>query len=173
MESMDDDINNDVLDDLPQLTDRVVLVPPSPPIDVQEDEYDWPDDESVRPDIAQFYFYESPSSSGITTSRVGPGPSPDEPDDLSAYKFPFVRSFSSSENLPASPMTPAVPSGIHSYYFEHGRGGGGGDGEGRSQFSDEDDETNHMMRTRFVARVADTFHGAEKTRVVPKLLRPF
>jgi hypothetical protein len=172
-ESMDDDISNDVHDDLPQLTDRVVLVPPSPPhSDVQEDEYDWPDDESVRPDVAQFYFYESPSSSGITTSRVAPGPSPDEPDDFSTYKFPFVRSFS-SENLPPSPMTPAVPSGIHSYYFEHGRDGGGEDGEGRSQFFDDDDQNNHVMRTRFVARVADAFHGAEKTRPVPKLLQPF
>jgi hypothetical protein len=172
-ESMDDDINNDVHDDLLQLTDGVVLVPPSlPHSDVQEDDYDWPDDESVRPDVAQFYFYESPSSSGITSSRVAPGPSPDEPDDFSTYKFPFVRSFS-SENLPPSPMTPAVPSGIHSYYFEHGRDGGGEDGEGRSQFFDEDDENNHVMRTRFVARVADAFHGAEKTRPVPKLLRPF
>lgn len=171
-EGIDDDINNDVLDDLPQLTDRVVLVPPSPHGDVQEDEYDWPDDESVRPDIAQFYFYESPSSNGITTSRVSPGPLPDEPDGLSTYKFPFVRSFS-SENLPSSPMTPAVPSSIHSYYFEHGQDEGGEDGEGRSQFSDDDDVNNHMMRTRFVARVADAFHGAEKTRAVPKLLRPF
>ena len=98
-ENMDVDINNDLHDDPPQLTDRVVLVPPSRPSDVQEDEYDWPDDESVRPDIAQFYFYGSPSSNGITTSRVAPGPSPDEPDDFSTYKFPFVRSFS-SENLP-------------------------------------------------------------------------
>lgn len=172
-ESMDDDINSDVHDDLLQLTDRVVFVPPSlPHSDVQEDEYDWPDDESVRPDVAQFYFYESPGSSGITSSRVAPGPSPDEPDDFSTYKFPFVRSFS-SENLPPSPMTPAVPSGIHSYYFEHDRDGGGEDGEGRSQFFDEDDENNHVMRTRFVARVADAFHGAEKTRPAPKLLRPF
>jgi hypothetical protein len=172
-ESMDYDISNDVHDDLPQLTDGVVLVPPSPPhSDVQEDEYDWPDDESVRPDIAQFYFYESPSSSGVTTSRVAPGPSPDGPNDLSVYKFPFVRSFS-SENLPPSPMTPAVPSSIHSYYVEQGRDGDGEDGEGRSQFFDDDDENNNVVRTRFVARVADAFHGAEKTRTVPKLLRPF
>jgi hypothetical protein len=171
-ESMDDDINNDVLDDLPQLTDRVVLVPPSPHSDIQEDEYDWPDDESVRPDVAQFYFYESPSSSGITTSRVAPGPSPDESHGFSTYKFPFVRSFS-SENLPPSPMTPAVPSGIDSYYFEHGQDGGGEDSEGRSQFFENDDADNHVMRTRFVARVADAFHGAEKTPAVPKLLRPF
>ena len=170
-ESMDDDINNDVLDDMPQLTDRVVLVPPSPHSDVQEDEYDWPDNESVRPDIAQFYFYESPSSSGITANRVAPGPSPGEHDDLSMYKFPFVRSFS-SENHPPSPMTPAVPSGIDSYYFEDEQDGGGEDSEGRSQFF-EDDENNHVMRTRFVARVADAFHGTEKTRAVPKLLRPF
>jgi len=169
---MDDDSNNDAHDGLLQLTDRVVLEPPSPHSDVQEGEYDWPDDESVRPDIAQFYFYESPSSSGITTSRVAPAPSPDEPDDLTTYKFPFVRSFS-SENLPPSPMTTAVPSGMHSYYFEHGRDGGGDDGEGRSQFFDDDDQNNHVMRTRFVARVADAFHGAEKTRPVPKLLQPF
>jgi hypothetical protein len=169
-ESMDDVMDDDVLDNLPQLTDRVVLVPPSHG-DVQEDEYDWPDDESVRPDIAQFYFYESPSSSGITTSRVAPGPSPDEPDDLSTYKFPFVRSFS-SENFPPSPMTQAVPSGIDSYYFEHGSHGGGEDGEGQSQFFD-DDENNRVMRTRFVTRMADAFHGAEKTRAVPKPLRPF
>lgn len=169
-ESMDDDINNDILDDLAQLTDRVVLVPPSPHGDVQEDEYDWPDDESVRRDIAQFYFYEPPSSSGITTSPVAPGPSPDESDDLSMYKFPFVRSLS-SENLPPSPMTPAVPSGIDSYYFEHGQDGGG-NGDARSQFFDED-ENNQVMRTRFVARVADAFQGPEKTRAVPKLLRPF
>lgn len=171
---MDDDINSDLHDDLLQLTDRVVLVPPSPPhSDVQEDEYDWRDDEPVRPDIAQFYFYESPSSSGITTGRVAPGPSPDEPDDFSTYKFPFVQSLS-SENLPPSRMTPAVPSGIRSYYFEHGRDGGGEDAEGRSQFfDDDDDENNHVMRTRFVARVADAFHGVEKPRPVPKLLRPF
>lgn len=167
-ESMDDDINSDIHDELPQLTDRVILVPPPPHGDVQEDEYDWPDDESVRQDIAQFYFYESPSSSGITTSRVASGSSPN---DLSTYKFPFVRSFS-SENLPPSPMTPAVPSDIHSYYIEHGQDGGE-DGEGRSQFFDDDDENNHVVRTRFVARVADAFHGTEKTRPVPKLLRPF
>lgn len=168
-ENLDDDINN--YDDLPRLTDRVVLVPPPPHSNVQEDEYDWPDDESVRPDIAQFYFYESPSSNGNTTSRVAPGPSPNEPDDLSTYKFPFVRSFS-SENIPPSPMTPAVPSDIHSYYIEHGQDVGE-DGEGRSQFFDDDEENNHVTRTRFVARVADAFHGAEKTRPVPKLLRPF
>jgi hypothetical protein len=150
------------------------LLPPSPPSDVQEDDYDWPDDESVRPDIAQFYFYEPPSSSDITASRVAPGPLPDERDDLSTFKFPFVRSFS-SENIPPSPMTPAVPSSIHSYYFEHGRGDEGGeDGEGRSQFFDDDDNNNnHVMQTRFVARVTDAFHGVEKTRPVPKLLRPF
>ena len=147
-------------------------MPPPPHSDVQEDEYDWPDDESVRPDIAQFYFYEPPSSSGITTSRVALGPSPNEPDDLSTYKFPFFRSFS-SENIPPSPMMPAVPSDIHNYYIEHGRDVGE-EGEGRSQFffddDDDDDENNHVMRTRFVARVADAFHGAEKTRPVPKLL---
>ena len=168
-ESLDDGISNH--DDLPQLTDRVILVPPPPHGDVQEDEYDWPDDESVRPDIAQFYFYESPSSNGITTSRVAPDPSPNEPDDLSTYKFPFVRSFS-SEHIPPSPMTPGVPSDIHSYYIEHGQDVGE-DVEGRSQFFDDDDENNHVVRTRFVARVADAFHGAEKTRPVPKLLRPF
>ncbi len=162
---MGDAINSDVHDDLPQLTDRVVL----PRGDVQEDVYDWPDNESVRPDIAQFYFYESPSP-GITAGQVAPRPSPDEPTDLSTYKFPFVRSFS-SEYLPSSPMMPAVPSDIHSYYFEEpSRDGGGKDGEGRSQFSDDDDEHNRVVRsTRFVARVTDAFHGAEKTRVAPKL----
>ena len=90
--------------------------PPPPHSDVQEDEYDWPDDESVRPDIAQFNFYESPNSSGITTSRVAPGPSPNEPDNLSTYKFPFFQSLS-SENVRPSPMMPAVPSDIHSYYY--------------------------------------------------------
>jgi hypothetical protein len=95
----------------------------------------------------------------------------------STYQFPFAQSFSESfETLPPSPMTPAVPSGIHSYYFEHGRDGGGEeDGEGRPglQFFD-DDENPHVMRTRSVARVADGFHGAEKTRVralrYPRLL---
>jgi hypothetical protein len=67
-------------------------------------------------------------------SRVAPGPLPDEPNDLSMYKFPFAQSFS-SENLPLSPMTPAVPSD-----FEHGQDGGGKDGKGRSQFFDDDDE---------------------------------
>ncbi len=167
-ESLDD---GDVHNALPQLTDKVVLVPPLPPhSDVQDDEYDWPDDESVRPDIAQFYFYSNPS--GITAGGAAPRPSPHEPDDLSTYKFPFVRSFS-SENLPSGPMTPAVPSDIHNYYFEEpGRDGGSEEGEGRSQFFDDDDndERNHAVRSH-VAR-GDAFHSVEKTRLVPKL-RPF
>jgi hypothetical protein len=162
-----DDANNNVYDDLSQLADRVVLVPPSPPHDdSQEDEYDWPDDESVRPDIAQFYFFETSSPSG-GGGRVAP-PSPDEPDDLSAFKFPFVRSLS-SENIPASPITPSVPSDIHSYYEEPGRDGGGEDGEGRSHLFD--DEHNRAMRARLMVH-ADTFQAAERTRPVPKL-RPF
>ncbi len=167
-ESLDD---GDVHNALPQLTDKVVLVPPLPPhSDVQDGEYDWPDDESVRPDIAQFYFYSNPS--GITAGGAAPRPSPHEPDDLSTYKFPFVRSFS-SENLPSGPMTPAVPSDIHNYYFEEpGRDGGSEEGEGRSQFFDDDDndERNHAVRSH-VAR-GDAFHSVEKTRLVPKL-RPF
>jgi hypothetical protein len=63
----------------------------------------------------------------------------------STYQFPFAQSFSESfETLPPSPMTPAVPAGIHSYCFEHGRDGGGEeDGEGRLQFFD-DDENPHV-----------------------------
>ena len=167
-ESVGDNIGSDVYDDLPQLADRVVLVPPSPPLDdSKEDEYDWPDDESVRPDIAQFYFFESPSHSGSPAGRVAARPSPDEPDDLSTYKFPFVRSLS-SENIPASPITPSVPSDIHSYYSEDAsRYGDGEDREGRLQIFD--DEHNRAMRARSMAR-AD--QGVEQNRPVPKL-RPF
>lgn len=164
-----DDTSSDTHDDLPQLVDRVVLVPPSPPHDDSvEDEYDWPDDESVRPDIAQFYFYGSPNPI-VSAGQVAPQPSSDELDDLSSYKFPFVRSLS-SENIPASPMAPSVPSDIHSYYSEEpGRDGGGEDGEGRTHFFD--DEHSRAMRGRLAVR-ADAFQGAEKTRPVRKL-QPF
>jgi hypothetical protein len=168
-ESVNDATGSDVYGDVPHLANRVVLVPPSPPHDdSQEDEYDWPDDESVRPDVAQFYFFESPGPNDSAAGRVAPHPSPHEPDDLSTYKFPFVRSLS-SENIPASPMTPSVPSDIHSYYEEASRDGGGEDSEGRSQFFD--DEHDLAMRARLTVR-ADTFQCAEKTRQVPRL-RPF
>jgi hypothetical protein len=168
-ESVDDAINSDVYDDLSQLSNRVVLVSPSPPHDdSQEDEFDWPDDESVRPDIAQFYFFETSSPGGGGVGRIAPL-SPDEPDDLSKFKFPFVRSFP-SENIPASPITPSVPSDIHSYYSEGpGRDAGGEDIEGRSHFFD--DEHSRAMRARLMAR-ADAFQGTERNQPVPKL-RPF
>jgi hypothetical protein len=166
-ENVDGAINSGVYDDLSQLSNRVVLVPPSPPHDNSQDEFDWPDDESVRPDIAQFYFFETSSPGGGGAGRIAPL-SPDEPDDLSTFKFPFVRSL--SENIPASPITPSVPSDIHSYYSEGpGRDGGGEDVEGRSHFFD--DEHNRAMRARLTVR-ADAFQGTEKTRPVPKL-RPF
>ena len=172
-ESADDATGSDVYGDLPHIADRVVLVPPSPPHDdSQEDEYDWPDDESVRPDVAQFYFFESPGLNGSTAGPVAPRPPPHEPDDLATFKFPFVRSLS-SENIPASPITPSVPSDIHSYYSEEtSRDGGGEDGEGRSQFfDDEHNRVNGAMRARLMVR-ADAFQGGEKIRPVPRL-RPF
>lgn len=141
-------------------------MPPQPHSDVQEDEYDWPNDEFIRLDIVQFYFYEPPSSSSITTSHVAPSPSPNEPDDLSTYKFPFFWSFS-SENIPLSSMMLAMPSDIHNYYIEHGWDVGE-EGEGRSQFffNDNNDENNHVMQMHFVAHVVNVFHGAKKTQLV-------
>jgi hypothetical protein len=92
------------------LTDRVVLVPPSPPhSDVQEDEYDWPD-------IAPFYFYESPAPVALLRVVLHPAPSLM---GLTTSPRTNFRSLSHSRPKPSpraepSPMTPAVLSNIHS-----------------------------------------------------------
>jgi len=157
-------------DDLPWLAERVALVPPSPPRDQQqEDDCAWPDDESVRPDTAQFYLYAPPSLSG-GTGRVIKHPSPDVPDD---ERSTYTLSYSASPaHMRASAMTAPVYSDIHSYYFgEPDRDeGGGSERLLRARFVD-DDEASQGMRARLMPPT-DALYYPEKIPPVPKI-RPF
>jgi len=156
-DDVDDDVHGDDRDDdLPWLAERVALEPPSPPRNQEEDGYAWPEDESVRPDIPQFYLYAPPSPAGLVIKR----PSPDVPDDeRSTYTFSYS---APSADMRRSAMTASVHSDIHSYYF----GGADQDGDG-----DVDDEPSNAMRARLIAR-ADARYGLEKIPPVPKI-RPF
>ena len=163
----DDGYGDDRGDDLPWLAERVALEPPSPPRDQEGNGYGWPDDESVRPDIPQFYLYAPPSPSG-RAGLVIKRPSPDVPDDeRSTYTFSYS---AQSADMRASAMTASVDSDVHSYYF--GEADQDGDGDKRllhSRFVD--DEPSNGMRARLIAR-ADALYGLEKIPPVPKI-RPF
>lgn len=165
-DAVDNDTHGDDRDDdIPWLTERVALEPPSPPRD-QEDDNAWPDDESVRPDIPQFYLYAPPSPSG--GAGVIKRPSPDVPDDeRSTYTFSYS---APSANMRASTMTASMDSDVHSYYFgEADQDGDGNERPLRTRFVG--DEASNGMRARLIAR-ADALFGLEKVPPVPKI-QPF
>lgn len=170
-------VDGSIVPDLPWLAaETSPMPPPSPPPEQQrEDEQDWPDDESVRPDIAQFYLYEPSGervsvSGGVEEMISGRRRSPDAPhDERSSYTYSY---------------TPSTVGGdargdVESYYFgdpDTTSDGGADDGaddstEAQSRASFVDDERSHNMRARLIARV-DALYGAEKVPPVPKL-RPF
>ncbi|KAH8980153.1 hypothetical protein EDB86DRAFT_575544 [Lactarius hatsudake] len=152
---LDVDVDDNDVPDLPWLTEDVPTPSASLPLEQQhEDEQDWPDDESVRPDVAQFYLY-APSGNNNNGGVGGREEivarrrrTPDAPhDERSTYTSSFAAS-------------------------TVGGGDAADDGEATgSRASFVDDERSHSMRARLVARV-DALYGAEKLLPVPKL-RPF
>ncbi|KAH9024864.1 hypothetical protein EDB85DRAFT_1894122 [Lactarius pseudohatsudake] len=165
--------DNDV-PDLPWLTEDVPTPPASLPLEQQrEDEQDWPDDESVRPDVAQFYLYAPSGNSnsggvgGTEDSVARRRRTPDAPhDERSTYTDSYAASTAGRGDARAD---------IESYYFGVPDAAGddsADDGEAtESRASFVDDERSHSMRARLVARV-DALYGTEKLPPVPKL-RPF
>ena len=164
--------NDNIVPDMPWLAaETAPMPPPSPPPEEQREvEEDWPDDESVRPDIAEFYLYEpdgnrvSASIGGRADIVAGRRRSPDAPhDERSTYTYSYTPSTSGDAR-----------GDVESYYF-----GAPSDDEGVDDHSTEaqsrasfvDDERSHNMRERLIARV-DALYGAEKVPPVPKL-RPF
>ncbi len=158
-------------DDLLSLAERVALVPPSPPRDQrQEANYPWPDEEFVRPDIAQFYLYTPPSPSG-SAGGFTKRPSPDVPDDeRSTYTYSYP---ASSTDMRAGTMAASLHSDVHGYYF----GEPDRDEDGGAERQDPlhgrffDDEPGRGMRARMASR-ADALYFPEKIPPVPKI-RPF
>ncbi|KAF8257662.1 hypothetical protein EI94DRAFT_1817216 [Lactarius quietus] len=166
VDASDVGVDVNVVPDLPWLAaETAPMPPPSPPPEQQpEEEQDWPDDESVRPDIAQFYLYESNdniasgSKSGDVVARRR---SPDAPhDERSTYTNSFV--------------APSARGDIESYYFgvpdAASDDGVDNNTEAQSRASFVDDERSQGMRARLIARV-DALYGAEKLPPVPKLRR--
>lgn len=162
----DVDVDDNDVPDLPWLTEYVPTPPASLPLEQQrEDEQDWPDDESVRPDVAQFYLYApsgNSSSGGVGGSEdivARRRRTPDAPhDERSTYTDSYAASTTGRGDARAD---------IESYYF-----GVPDDGEAtESRASFVDDERSHSMRARLVAHV-DALYGTEKLPPVPKL-RPF
>jgi hypothetical protein len=146
--------NGDELDDVPELPWLTeAAVPPSPP---PEDEQDWPDDESVRPDIAQFYLYDDDDGDVRRRRRT-----PDAPlDERSTYTDSYAGDGGAARGE------------VESYYFGGAaRDDDDDDGESQSRASFVDDERSRGMRARLIARV-DALYGAEKVPPVPQL-RPF
>ena len=165
--------SDNIVPDMPWLAEETVpMPPPSPPHEQQREDEDWPDDESVRPDIAQFYLYEpdgnrvSASVGGRADIIVGRRRSPDAPhDERSTYTYSYTPSTTGGGDARGD---------IESYYF-----GAASDDEGvednsteaQSRASFVDDERSHNMRERLIARV-DALYGTEKVPPVPKL-QPF
>ncbi|KAH9168522.1 hypothetical protein EDB89DRAFT_1909217 [Lactarius sanguifluus] len=170
----DVDVDDNDVPDLPWLTEDVPTPPASLPLEQQrEDEQDWPDDESVRPDVAQFYLY-APSGNSNSGGVGGSGNivarrrrTPDAPhDERSTYTSSYATSTAGGVDTRGD---------IESYYFGVPDAAGNDsadDGEAtESRASFVDDERSHSMRARLVARV-DALYGTEKLSPVPKL-RPF
>jgi len=162
--------DGNIVPDLPWLAEGAptpMPPPPAPPPEQQhEDEQDWPDDESVRPDIAQFYLYE-PTDNINGGGDVVPGrrPSPDAPhDERSTYTYSF------------SSVGGNARGDIESYYFgaQDTAGDGGADDstEVQSRASFVDNERSHGMRSRLIARVG-ALYGAEKLPPPVPKLQPF
>ena len=162
--------DNDV-PDLPWLTEAVPTPSSSlPPEQQRKDERDWPDDESVRPDIAQFYLY-APSGNSTRGSGgdivAGRRRTPDAPhDERSTYTYSYA----------ASSRGVAARGDVESYYFSvpdtaSDDGADDGTDEAQSRASFVDDERSRGIRSRLIARL-DEYYGTEKLPPVPKL-RPF
>ncbi|KAH9007859.1 hypothetical protein EDB83DRAFT_2460129 [Lactarius deliciosus] len=135
----DVDVDDNDVPDLPWLKEDV----PTPP--AAKTNKTGPDDESVRPDVAQFYLY-APSGNSNSGGVGG------REEIRSTYTSSFAASTAGGGDARGD---------IESYYF--------GATESRASFVD--DERSHSMRARLVARV-DALYGAEKLPPVPKL-RPF
>jgi len=168
------DVQGDVL---PGLVEGVTVIPSSPHNQIQEDDTEWPDGESVRPYMAQFHPYGLPSRS-FGVGEILPRPWPDVPDDERHSTSTFQRlTTSSTTNIRASAM-PSSPAetDIYSYYFEEpdqDQGRDGGDSERRSHASSVDDDHRRETRTRLPGiGYADALYGTEKIPPVPKI-RPF
>ncbi|KAI0295059.1 hypothetical protein B0F90DRAFT_1919505 [Multifurca ochricompacta] len=174
-----DDLDVDEVDDdgLPWLTERVAAMSPSPSSDqLDEDEQEWPDDESVRPDIAQFYFsapdgphasrtYTSDTDGGLMVHRLL-----DVPDDeRSTFTYSYAAP-SSSADARVSTMRSVHGRTDTESYSEEVDGSGVAD-DCQSHVSFVDDERSHEMRARLIARV-DALYGAANIPPVPRL-RPF
>jgi hypothetical protein len=157
---------------LPWLADRVPPMPPSSLERTHEDELDWPDDESVRPDVAQFYLYASPGHKGGEREATKHH-SLDVPDDeRSTYTYSFAASLQSADGR-ASGTIPSERSDVLSYYFdEPDRDNATEDKERFSRSSVADNERSREMRSRLIARI-DTLYDADKIPPVPKLRQPF
>lgn len=166
----DNEFDDDAVPDLPWLTEAVPAPMTSlPPEQEHEGEREWPDDESVRPDIAQFYLYapSGNSSGGGGDVVAGRRRSPDAPhDERSTYTYSYA----------ASSAGGYVRGDVESYYFggpdaSSDDGADDSTGETQSRASFVDDERSRGMRARLIARV-DALYGAEELPPVPKL-RPF
>ncbi len=172
-------VDHSVVPDLPWLSEAALSPPESLPPEPlrEEDEREWPDDESVRPDIAEFYLYNGANDGdgGNRRKEVRREPedvaarrrrTPDAPrDERSMYTDSYAASSFARED-------------IESYYFrvpDHPSDDENesirDDGESQARPSFVDEERSQAMRARLIARV-DAMYGKEKLPPVPKL-RPF
>ena len=166
-------------DVLPELVEGVTVVPPSPHHDqTQEDDTNWPDHESVRPYMAQFYSYGLPIRS-VGVGEILPRRWPDVPDDERHSTSTFQQlAASPTTNTRASAMqSSSAEVDIYSYYFEELHQDqdrdDGEDSERRSHASFVDDDRRREMRTRLSGiGYATASYGAEKIPPVPKI-KPF
>ena len=166
-------VDDNIVPDLQWLAETPMPPPLPPPLEqLREEEQDWPDDESVRPDIAQFYLYEPSGNGGGGGDGdvvAGRRRSPDAPhDERSTYTYSYAAS-----------TVGDARGDIESYYFGVPDAASDGNAddvvddstEAQSRASFVDDERSQSMRARLIARV-DALYGAEQLPPVPKL-RPF